>query len=92
MVGENVNGSNAINSSSTANGSLAWVTRKNGAYYINLPDDNWSEYYPVETVWHKLRIIGTPISGSTEVTVNSQGLKVHSGGRGEEEGVMKAVT
>ena len=30
--------------------------RENGYYYLNLPRDNWSEYYPLRVVWSKLRL------------------------------------
>jgi hypothetical protein len=28
----------------------------NGDYYLNLPRDNWSEYFPLRVVWSKLRL------------------------------------
>jgi len=38
-------------------------------YYIVLPDDNWSTYPPLRTVWNKIRISGVPTPGISTVTV-----------------------
>ena len=45
-----------------------WLFRAtSGHYYLNLPEDNWSEYGLLQTTWHKVRV-SPPRKGQTQVT------------------------
>lgn len=42
-----------------------------GEVYLNLPDDNWSSYYPQKTVWTKLKLVERPNVGDTRVSIDA---------------------
>jgi len=70
----------------SAQNSVDWLHQTgDGKVYINLPrDENWSEYFPLKTIWKKMRIVddGSLKEGSRQVTIDMKDYAYasHNGG------------